>query len=364
MRQFIQKIQDSKARFALSEQEAERRFKLYGNIDPYPDILPALLNSADIEDYVAATGMIMPFKPNKDTLKPASYEVELLGKCIYWDEQGAKQVIFLERGTKFVLKKNSIAFVTLEPTFRLPDYIALRFNLRISHVYKGLLLGTGPLVDPGFTGKLSIPLHNLTNNDYTFQGGEGLIWMEFTKVSRNSLWHKRSSSLDQKGEYFPFPGQKNKIQDVEDYLHKADPHRPIRSSIPGVIQEAREDAAQARDAAENARTDVERARAASETLTRRITGGAIVAFVTLAIALAALTYQVYTLTQDSVNYVKAAGQQINQLQIQLNQATTQPLENSSVKIQALEQEITQLRQELDQLREALPESTLTPETSP
>ncbi len=30
-----------------------------------------------------------------------------------------------------------------------------------SIVYKGLLLGTGPIVDPGFVGKLYIPLHKL-----------------------------------------------------------------------------------------------------------------------------------------------------------------------------------------------------------
>jgi deoxycytidine triphosphate deaminase len=89
----------------------------------------------------------------------------------------------ISRGETFVLRRNSIAFVQVEPVFRIPDYIALRFNLKILHVHRGILLGTGPLVDPGFVGNLYIPLHNLTDSDYTFKGGEGLIWMEFTKVS-------------------------------------------------------------------------------------------------------------------------------------------------------------------------------------
>ena len=50
-------------------------------------------------------------------------------------------------------------------------------------MHRGLLLGTGPLVDPGFHGRLLIPLHNLTSDEYTIRGDEGLIWMEFTKTS-------------------------------------------------------------------------------------------------------------------------------------------------------------------------------------
>jgi len=168
---------------APSDGEAALRFEEYRSKDPFPDIPPALLNSADIYDYVAKTGMIHKFYQEK--LKPASYEVNLLGRCIYWDEDGKKHDEDITEGKEFILRRNSIAFVTLEPMFRVPDYIALRFNLKITHVYRGILLGTGPLVDPGFSNRLSMPLHNLTTNDYTFRGGEPLIWMEFTKLSIN-----------------------------------------------------------------------------------------------------------------------------------------------------------------------------------
>ena len=50
-------------------------------------------------------------------------------------------------------------------------------------MHRGLLVGTGPLVDPGFRGKLLIPLHNLTLDAYEIRGDEGLIWVEFTKTS-------------------------------------------------------------------------------------------------------------------------------------------------------------------------------------
>jgi len=227
------------SKYAQSDEQANELFKKFGNKDPFPDIDRALLNSADVSDYVAATGMIYPFYEEKQ--KPASYEVSILGKYVYWDEKNKKHVGVIKPGQEFVLKRNSIAFVTLEPTFRIPEYIAFRFNLKITHIYRGVLLGTGPLVDPGFMGKLSVPLHNLTTNDYTLVGGEPLIWMEFTKLSWRREWQPAKeaiSSVKRQGKFYEFPERKKNFGDVEDYLRKADAHRSIRSSISDVLQSA------------------------------------------------------------------------------------------------------------------------------
>jgi deoxycytidine triphosphate deaminase len=228
----------------LSDQDAEDCFKIYSSLDPFPKIPPSLLNSADVWDYVLTTGMLCPFYP--DELKPASYEIRLLGECVYWDEKSNQQTIHLKENDTFVLKPNSIAFVTLEPYFRVPDYIALRFNLKITHIYRGLLLGTGPLVDPGFHGKLSIPLHNLTTNEYEFKGGEGLIWMEFTKLSSHSQWkNPRTSAVTSRvGKYVSFPRTKN-LKSVKAYLAKASPHKAIKSSISDAVISARDSSRQA-----------------------------------------------------------------------------------------------------------------------
>jgi deoxycytidine triphosphate deaminase len=136
----------------VDEADAEECVKKCGSWDPLPKIAPSLLNSADIYEYVAKTGMIAPFYPW--AVKPASYEASLLGPLIWWNEKNEPQYRELGEGEVFTLQKNSIAFVSVEPTLRIPDYIALRFNLHITHVHRGLLLGTGPLVDPGFVGKL------------------------------------------------------------------------------------------------------------------------------------------------------------------------------------------------------------------
>jgi deoxycytidine triphosphate deaminase/cell division protein FtsL len=235
--------------FAVNKEEAEERSIRFKENDPFPDIREALLNSADIVDYVRATGMLWPFGPLEkleDKLKAASYEVDFLG-TVYWSEEDenkgdvriCKQVI--EKDAAFTLRKNSIAFVYLETEFRLPQYIALRFNLRITHVHRGLLLGTGPLVDPGFAGRLLIPLHNLTSKDYTLIGGEGLIWVEFTKVSR--LISENTSIRREERRLVPFPKDKTGVR-AEGYFNKASEGVPARSSIPGEVRAAKRTADQ------------------------------------------------------------------------------------------------------------------------
>jgi len=239
--------------FASSDDEAAKRYEHWKTRDPFPDeIPPALLNSGDIADYVAATGMVHPFVPDKRKLKSASYEVDLLGKCVAFVGAGHKDIQISQIGKEqeFILRKNEIAFVQLEPKFRLPQYIALRFNLKIRHVYRGLLLGTGPLVDPGFAGYLWIPLHNLTSNEYVFRGGEGLVWMEFTKLS--PLLPDQSRDVRQK--YFaPFPAEKNERKDILDYLDHAAKDRSIRSSIPVLFEQAAKSAEDAHQEVRNVR---------------------------------------------------------------------------------------------------------------
>ena len=175
----------------MTTNDADWKKHPYYNQDPFPGILPALLNSADIEKYVDEECLLEKSSFDRERMKPASYEMRFLGQLYHWEQADGK----LEKkdeevsdGQVIMLKKNSISYLWTQERLRLPEYIAARFNLRISDVHKGILLGTGPLIDPGFSGRLLIPLHNLTDVDYQFKGGDGIIWVEFTKVSRNTYW--------------------------------------------------------------------------------------------------------------------------------------------------------------------------------
>ena len=227
--------------------EAERRAIFFRSLDPYREIAPALLSGEHIANYVRVTGMLDPFYPDKDRLKPASYEARPR-MFISWNEDGRKIITPVIPTNTYVMKANSITFALIESTIMLPDYIALRFNLRIKHVHRGLLLGTGPLIDPGFKGDLLIPVHNLTSDDYEVDGNEGLIWIEFTKTSR------RSDFLTPPvGELEP----RKRDVGFETYFERASGNNPIRSSIPQFVRDARERANQAERSARRAQRTVQ-----------------------------------------------------------------------------------------------------------
>lgn len=240
--------------FAVLEREAERRSRRYTalgiDIDPFPGIPPALLSSEHIKAYVRETGMVFPFDHHDEgRLKSASYEVNPGGTFIYWDEDKKKIAQEISRTETFTLPANSISFVQLDCQFRLPQYIAVRFNLRIQHVHRGLLLGTGPLVDPGFNGTLLVPLHNLTSEPYVIRGDEGLIWIEFTKTSHRAAPVAVRDPVDDKLSAID-PKKFNKPPEY--YFDKSNKNRPIQSSIPLVVSEAKDLATKSALAADRA----------------------------------------------------------------------------------------------------------------
>jgi deoxycytidine triphosphate deaminase len=292
--------------FAADDQEAARLSEETRSADPFPDIAPALLNSADLLEYIAATGMVHPFDVHpgnaNEMLKPASCGMRLAGPVVYWEdaesELPVKVTRNLQRDEELKLGRNSIVYVTLEPVLRMPDYIAARFNLTIRDIYRGLLVGTGPLVDPGFTGRISVPLHNITCNTYTLRGGEPIAWMEFTKISPNERWTEHDSH-GRRSSYVPFPQRKLSRRTVEDYLSRA-ADGPITSSIPSSVGRTERSAAATRLAA---RRQV------------RIIGGfSVFALLAVVGALAAILVSVYSLVEDSNSSRSALTHQVDTLE--------------------------------------------------
>jgi deoxycytidine triphosphate deaminase/uncharacterized membrane-anchored protein YhcB (DUF1043 family) len=156
--------------------------------DPFPtEVKLSLLTADDIKKYVLETGVIAPFYEGggkKSRMKDASYEGRIGDKAfVYKPDKTEPTQVFHAGDRVLTVPANSIVFVECDLYFRIPDFIALRFNLQIRHVHRGLLLGTGPLIDPGYWGKLCIPLHNLTDENYDIPFDEGLIWIEFTKTT-------------------------------------------------------------------------------------------------------------------------------------------------------------------------------------
>jgi deoxycytidine triphosphate deaminase len=320
--------------FAKTDSEAAARAGRFKDCDPFPSVERALLSSAEIEDYVRVTAMLHPFCP-KD-LKSASYQVRAGGEFNIWSSEGLRKNKIIDKNQSILLPANSIAFVQTEPDFRLPNYMAIRFNLRITHVHRGLLLGTGPLVDPGFQGKLLIPLHNLTNEDYEIDPGEALIWIEFTKTTHRC--EQSGSQFERLGNFRPFPEDKCWLKPYQ-YFEKANKGKPIRSSIPDAIaanrqsaQSAQADSKKAAQAAENAKTQV------------RLFGG--IGLFTVAATLITVILGALQIVETSKTLVQSHAEMIGDLKVQ-NAFLEQKIENLKVELYGLTKDLIQTKDNLD-----------------
>lgn len=122
-------------------------------------------------------------------LGPASYHMRIGGNVLTWDE--GKKVEFVlgefedinkNIRTSVELRPNSLTFLTTIEEFRLPKDIIARFNLKSKWVHQGLLLGTGPIVDPQLHARLLIPVHNFSSQSVSMKYGNEFISVEFTKT--------------------------------------------------------------------------------------------------------------------------------------------------------------------------------------
>lgn len=282
-------------------QKLAKDFRDGDRADPFPEIPPALLSAKHIRDYVFRTGAIAPFDTTKNSgrLKKAAYEGRIGCGAYQYDHEG--NMVDVWDSDNIVVQANSIIFVECDLDFRLPDFLALRFNLQIRHVHRGLLLGTGPLIDPGYWGKLCIPLHNLTDRDYSIPRSEGLIWMEFTKTSfENDTPVGRD----------PLENPNKQYWSIREFIEKAarplvkGKTVPIRSSIPSMTKVAEELAKGAEDRAQEAEKRAQEAAASAEKIRNWVLGLGVVGVLVIAIALVTLVVNFYSSIQNAHNLVE------------------------------------------------------------
>lgn len=331
--------------------------------DPFPDIPPSLLSASDITRYVRATGLIGPFHlgGEKSRLKKASYEGRI-GSCAFTFPDGSNKLEnVLDSGNSdhsLLVKANSIVFVECDLDFRLPRNIALRFNLQIVHVHRGLLLGTGPLVDPGYWGKLCIPLHNLTDKDYEIPRHEGLIWVEFTKTTSDDD-EGRVPLEEEQGEHWDISVF---IRKAARQFNKSGPMIGIQSSIPSTAIQAETKAKEAASDASIAAAESSEAKKAAEAVRASIrnygVGGALAAIVAVVSIwasfwfgnrtdIAAMVSRIDVLQTSMAVYKSQGGENLGP-----NAAQTEKLLKS---VEALGFQVEQLKMENSYLRTQLSE---------
>jgi deoxycytidine triphosphate deaminase len=312
---------------AQTDDEARERYRQTKENDPFPEIAPALLNSAHIEDYMLATAMVFPYQSERR--KSASYAMRLGSEIAFWDPDGPERelpVRQLRSRETFVLPPNSLVYVQTKEVFQLPNYMAVRFNLHIDLVHKGLLLGTGPLVDPGFRGHLMIPLHNMTANTYVLAEDDELIWVEFTKTSLKPEWQERAladpNRLRPSADFERFPKDKSNKR-MFDYFERAlTPHdlragdRPYQfpaNAIPKAVADAQRTAGSAKEDARRSRLNADKAAGSA----LRIRNWGIGTILAVGLALVTLIWVTMQMVQATVSLADTTAERVRGLSEQV-----------------------------------------------
>lgn len=196
----------------------------------------AVLLAEEIKWYVDEGLLIAKEDFNEDKLKGASYSMtpDLDGAWII-NKEGQHNPLEKRRDDKgeyFLVPKNALVYIRIKERLIIPYYIIGRHNLKIKYVYRGLLLGTGPQVDPGYCGQLIIPLHNLTDNNVEIYLDDSFISIDFVRTSELTLNKGVPESDDMFREMYPEKKQihEDKIKKrttLIAYLNGARPHSSL-----------------------------------------------------------------------------------------------------------------------------------------
>lgn len=167
-------------------------------------------------------------------------------------------------GEYYLVPKNSLVFIRLRQELRIPYYMIGRHNLKIRYVYKGLLLGTGPQVDPGYVGRLYIPLHNFTTDDVKVHIEDSFVSIDFVRTT--PLFRPGQEMPASLKDFYAKYGEAKSLLDpskvlertkLPKYLEGAKPRSELKEleiefhSLKGIIDKAKEDVANATKDVEN-----------------------------------------------------------------------------------------------------------------
>ena len=221
-------------------------------LDPDTSSSSGVLLSDLIRFYAERVNLIDPF--NDSNLAPASYDLTLGIECWYSQhlrDTGEPKRI-LTPGEQLILPPNSITFVSTTEKLNMPFYLAARFNLKLRLLHEGLLIGAGPQIDPGFSGRLSCPLHNISSEKISLRCGDSFAVIEFHKTStfareahlNAKMGIEEVRSLGESGNLkgiggypcFTFPARSLDREPIRRYVP---PGRLVSSSLEGIEGEQR-----------------------------------------------------------------------------------------------------------------------------
>jgi dCTP deaminase len=126
---------------------------------------------------------ITPF--DEKMLQPASYDLKVGEDAATVPENGDAVLNLREEGF-MVIKPYTPAVVSTLEELKFPLNIAGRFGLKSSLSRRGIYASVGPQIDPGFMGRLSVTLFNLTPSPVALNFEERFLTVELHRMGKSA----------------------------------------------------------------------------------------------------------------------------------------------------------------------------------
>jgi len=151
-----------------------------------------VLNKNEIHELCEKNNLLQPHNPKN--IKYASYDLTVGEECRLASEKRVKKV---GKNGVVEIPPYEVCFTLTEEKINLPnDVCALLFS-RIRGMKEGFLMHPQPPIDPGFSGRLCILIHNLSNKTIKLCRGEHIASIVFLRL-HSSLKEGYGSNADDK----------------------------------------------------------------------------------------------------------------------------------------------------------------------
>jgi len=139
-----------------------------------------LLSDVQIREEINSHGIeITPF--DETMLQPASYDLKIGKDVAVVPENGHTMLNLEETGVVVIPPYTPAVIYTLEH-LKLKVHLVGRFGLKSALSRRGMYASVGPQVDPGFEGKLSVTLFNLTPVAVPLNYGDSFLSLELHRL--------------------------------------------------------------------------------------------------------------------------------------------------------------------------------------
>lgn len=157
----------------------------------FPDAAPGgVLIDKDIQR-LALQGMITPVLDA--SIQPASYD---LGLGDLYCAKGRYTAFSDEKALSLTLRFGEFVLLTSMECLSLPDDVVAHAGLVSRHAQSGLVSLFSPQIDPGFQGRLVVPLFNAGQRPIILVYREPMFTVEFVRTTRRARrWSAGRSAL-------------------------------------------------------------------------------------------------------------------------------------------------------------------------